>query len=103
MKQQTINLKYSLARARALSHYLEKDGKTIEDELQSHIDNLYDARVPEEVREFVASQNPEDEQENAPENEQKKEKSTRQSSRKKLKQTENTGDSQTDSGPVLSM
>ena len=30
MKNQTINLKYSLARARALSHYLEKEGTTIE-------------------------------------------------------------------------
>lgn len=103
MKQQTINLKYSLARARALSHYLEKQGKTIESALSSHIDDLYDALVPDEVREFVASQNPEDVQENAPDNEQKPEKSSRQSSRKKHVQTEDEGTAQINTGPVLTM
>ena len=103
MKQQTINLKYSLARARALSHYLEKQGKTIESALSSHIDDLYDALVPDEVHEFVASQNPEDVQENAPDNEKKPEKSSRQSSRKKHVQTEDEGNTQTNTGPVLTM
>ena len=103
MKQQTINLKYSLARAKALSHYLEKQGKTIEGALSSHIDDLYDALVPDEVREFVASQNPEDVQENAPDNNQRPEKSARQSNRKKHVQTENDGITQADAGPVLTM
>ena len=103
MKQQTINLKYSLARARALSHYLEKQGKTIEGALSSHIDDLYDALVPEEVREYVASQNPEDVKEDAPESENKPEKSSRQTARKKHSQTESTGDSQNEAGPVLTM
>ena len=103
MKQQTINLKYSLARARALSHYLEKNGKTIEGELSSHIDDLYDALVPEEVREYVASQNPDDMREDAPESEQKPEKSSRQTARKKHSQTESAGNGQTESGPVLAM
>ena len=103
MKQQTINLKYSLARSKALSHYLEKQGKTIESALSSHIDDLYDALVPDEVREFVASQNPEDVQENAPDNNQRPEKSTRQSSRKKHVQTEDDGITQADAGPVLTM
>lgn len=103
MKQQTINLKYSLARARALSHYLEKQGKTIEGALSSHIDGLYDALVPEEVREYVASQNPDDMREDAPESEQKPEKSSRQTARKKHSQTESAGNGQTESGPVLAM
>ena len=103
MKQQTINLKYSLARAKALSHYLEKQGKTIEGALSSHIDDLYDALVPEEVREYVASQNPEDVKEDAPDSENKPEKSSRQTARKKHSQTESTGDNQNEAGPVLTM
>lgn len=104
MKQQTINLKYSLARAKALEHYLEKNGKTIEEVLSSHIDDLYDSLVPEEVREFVASQNPEDMREDAPESEKKPEKSSRQTARKRRSQTENGGgDSQSETGPVLAM
>ena len=103
MKNQTINLKYSLARAKALSHYLEKNGKTIESELLNHIDELYDAQVPEVVREFVASQNPDDQPEDAPNNAQSTEKSTRQNNRKKHSQTENNNDSQAESGPVLTM
>ena len=103
MKNQTINLKYSLARAKALSHYLEKNGKTIESELLNHIDELYDAQVPEVVREFVASQNPEDQPEDSPNNSQSSEKTSRQSSRKKHSQTENNNESQSESGPVLTM
>ena len=103
MKNQTINLKYSLAKSRALSHYLEKEGKTIEGELLDHIDRMYDAQVPEVVREFVASQNPEETHENARSMEPSTEKSSRPGSRKK--QTQNETDAQTmkESGPVLTM
>ena len=103
MKNQTINLKYSLARARALSHYLEKEGKTIEGELLNHIDEMYDAQVPEVVREFVASQNPEETQENVRVIEQKTEKSSRPGSRKKQTQNETDAQSMKESGPVLTM
>ena len=103
MKQQAINLKYSLARAKALSHYLEKEGKTIEGELLEHISELYDKQVPEVVREFVASQNPEDEQTNALSEEQKRESSARPAGKKKHTQTEDIGNTQSGSGPVLAM
>lgn len=99
MKQQTINLKYSQARARALSHYLEKEGRTIESELLDHIDELYDKQVPEVVREFVASQNPESDHDIAKPDSQTADKPARQNSRKKQTQAE----SQTESGPVLTM
>ncbi len=99
MKQQTINLKYSQARARALSHYLEKAGKTIEGELLDHVDELYDNHVPEVVREFVASQNPESNQNVAKVDSPTEGKPSRQGSRKKQIQTE----SQDESGPVLTM
>ena len=103
MKNQTIDLKYSLARARALSHYLEKEGKTIERELLNHIDEMYDAQVPEVVREFVSSQNPEETQENARVIEQKAEKSSRPGSRKRQTQSEADEQTQKESGPVLVM
>ena len=103
MKNQTIILKYSLARARALSHYLEKEGKTIEGELLNHIDEMYDAQVPELVREFVASQNPEETQENARVIEQKAEKSSRPGSRKRQARSEADEQTQKESGPVLVM
>ena len=99
MKNQTISLKYSQARARALSHYLEKEGKTIEGELLDHIDELYDRQVPEVVREFVASQNPESDQDVVKTDSPAAEKPSRPSSRKKQTQVE----SQTDRGPVLTM
>ena len=103
MKNQTINLKYSLARARALSHYLEKEGKTIEGELLNHIDEMYDAQVPEVVREFVASQNPEETQENSRVIEQKSENSSRPGSRKRQTQSEADEQTQKESGPFLTM
>ena len=103
MKNQTINLKYSLARARALSHYPEKEGKTIEGELLEHIDEMYDAQVPEVVREFVASQNPEETQENARVTEQKSERSSRSGSRKKQPQNETDAQTQKESSPILTM
>ena len=103
MKTQTINLKYSLAKARALSHYLEKEGRTIEGVLLDHIDEMYDAQVPEVVREFVASQNPEEMQENELVTEQKAEKSSRPGARKRQTQSETDAQTQKESGPVLVM
>ena len=103
MKQQIIQLKYSLARAKALSHYLEKEGKTIESELLGHIDTLYEAQVPEEVREYVASQTPEESHEETSNKAQKADKQPRQTARKKQIQAENASDSQTEAGPVLTM
>ena len=103
MKTQTINLKYSLAKAKALSHYLEKEGKTIEGELIDRINEMYDAQVPEVVREFVASQNPEDVKEDVPVSEQRTDKTSRPGSRKKQTQTESNAQTQSASGPVLAM
>ncbi len=103
MKQQIIQLKYSLSRAKALSHYLEKEGKTIEGELLGHIDTLYEAQVPEEVREYVASQTPEESREETSDKDQKADKQPRQSARKKQLQAENAGNSQGETGPVLAM
>ena len=99
MKQQTINLKYSLAKYRALSHYLEKEGKTVDGELLNHIDQLYDTQVPEAVREFVASQNPE----NVPETEKPHETNPDKSSRQSTKKKQSQSDGQSETGPVLTM
>ena len=103
MKTQTINLKYSLAKSRALSHYPEKEAKTIEGELIDHINEMYDAQVPEVVREFVASQNPEDVQEDVLVSEQRTDKTSRSFARKKQSQIESNSQTQSASGPVLAM
>ena len=102
MKTQTINLKYSLARAKALSHYLGKEGKTIEGELFDHLDEMYDKQVPEAVREFVASQYPDDDQyERVPDN--KPGGKVSKNHRKKQTETVYVNDPQIETGPVLTM
>ena len=103
MRNLTINLKYSLARARALSHYLEKDGKSIEEELSRHLDELYNSNVPEVVREYVASQNPEEADETIQNSDENNEKPSRQVNRRKHNQNETNSESQTEAGPVLTM
>ena len=103
MRNLTINLKYSLARARALSHYLEKDGKTIEGELSRHLDDLYNTTVPDEVREYVASLNPEEASDPNQSADEKTEKNTRQSNRRKHNPKETESEAQTNGGPVLTM
>ena len=58
MKTQRISTEFSTPRFRALSYYLEKEGKTIEGELQKKLEELYRDQVPKEVQEYVKAQNP---------------------------------------------
>ena len=60
MKQQQISVKYSTPRYKALCYYLEKDGKSIESELQKKLEEMYRDQVPKEVQEYVKSQNPDE-------------------------------------------
>ena len=60
MKQQQITVKYSTPRYKALCYYLEKEGKSIESELQKKLDEMYRDQVPKEVQEYVKAQNPDD-------------------------------------------
>ena len=60
MKQQQITVKFSTPRYKALCYYLEKEGKSIESELQKKLDEMYRDQVPKEVQEYVKAQNPDD-------------------------------------------
>lgn len=106
MKNATINLKYSEARAKALDYFLEKEGKTISGELLSHIDELYNSSVPESVREYIDSKLSESDQEKEQQqdqDEQKSVKGSRQGGKRKQVQTEGSGDAPAERGPVLIM
>ena len=60
MKQQQITVKFSTPRYKAICYYLEKEGKSIESELQKKLDEMYRDQVPKEVQEYVKAQNPDD-------------------------------------------
>ena len=106
MKNLTISLKYSEARAKALDYFLEKEGKTISGELLSHIDELYNSSVPQSVREYIDSKLSESDQEKdqqQDQDEQKSVKGSRQSGKRKHGLTEGSDDAPTERGPVLTM
>lgn len=63
MKTQKISTEFSTPRFRALSYYLEKEGKTIEGELQKKLEELYRDQVPKDVQEYVKAQHPDEVQE----------------------------------------
>jgi len=106
-KQTQIALKYSDPKAKALGYYLEKQGKSIEKELQDYLEQMYKEQVPDAVREYVQSQNPDEE---TKEEKQDGRQTKRQSQRHKNDQTSadaseltsNSHDS-APSGPTLSM
>ena len=66
MKTQKISTEFSTPRFKALSYYLDKEGKTIEGELQKKLEEMYRDQVPKEVQEYVKSQNPSEVQEAEP-------------------------------------
>ena len=81
----------------ALTYYLEKQNKNLEGELREHLDELYREQVPKDVQEYIASQNPEEDE--APE-----QKNGKLSKRQSMKQKQDAGEqSNAPSGPVLSM
>ena len=100
MKSQTINLKFSLAKTKALSHYLEKEGMTIEGELTRHLNDVYSTQVPETVQEFLASQFP-DEENTEDALSQHEQPETAQSAGRKKHSQQSSGPK--DRGPVLAM
>lgn len=58
MKAQKVTVEFSTPRFKALSYYLEKEGKSIEGELQKKLQEMYRDQVPKEVQECVKAQNP---------------------------------------------
>ena len=97
MKKQTISAQMSSPKYNALTYYLEKQNKTLEGELCEHLDEPYREQVPKDVQEYIASQNPEEDE--APE-----QKTAKPSKRQSMKQKQDIGEqSNAPSGPVLSM
>ena len=97
MKKQTISAQMSSPKYNALTYYLEKQNKTLEGELREHLDEMYKEQVPKDVQEYIASQNPEEDE--APE-----QKTGKPSKRQSMKQKQDAGEqSNASSGPVLSM
>ena len=98
MKHQQVTVKFSTPRYRALCYYLEKEGKSIEGELQKKLEEMYRDQVPKDVQEYVKSQNPDDTMDDNQSSEPKHGK--RQSAKQKADAPEATLKA---SGPVLSM
>lgn len=53
MKKMSITLKFDAAKLKAIQYYLPKNGMTVEDELRKHLDEIYDEKVPQDVKDFV--------------------------------------------------
>ena len=98
MKQQQVSVKFSTPRYRALCYYLEKEGKSIESELQKKLDEMYCDQVPKEVQEYVKAQNPDDTMNDDQSTDPKSTK--RQGTKQKIDAPDTTVKA---SGPVLSM
>ena len=58
LKAQKITAELPTPRYRALHYYLEKEGKSIENELRKHLEQMYREQVPKDVQEYVKAQNP---------------------------------------------
>lgn len=99
MKQQTVTVKYDQTKYDALAHYLAKQDKSIEEELKKYLGDLYKDQVPEQVREYLQSQNPDE----TLEPEDKTEKPKLKSTRKKHDLGEDIEDGGGLKGPTLGM
>lgn len=100
MKQIQVGTKFSEPKAKALEYYLQKQGKSIEQELKDYLDQIYREQVPGEVREYVQSQNPDEE---TKEEQQNGKPVKRQSQRHKSEQTSTEPQEDFSVGPKLSM
>jgi len=53
MKKTPIIFKFDMAKVKALSYYLPKNGMSIESELQKRLEEIYNKEVPQEVKDYV--------------------------------------------------
>lgn len=56
MKKTDLNVSFDADKLNALRFYTTKKELNVEDELQAHLDRLYEKTVPVQVREYVESQ-----------------------------------------------
>ena len=101
MKQIVVNLKCDSVKYKALEYYLSKQNKTIEKELQKFLEDLYGEQVPEPVREYIKSQNPEPEVQSQIEPNAERTPIRRRTNRNRTEQT--STEEHTEIEPTLSM
>ncbi len=56
MKKTNLQVSFDADKLNALQFYMTKKEANVEDELQAHLDKLYEKTVPVQVREYVESQ-----------------------------------------------
>lgn len=56
MKTAQVMLKFDAAKLKALEFYLPQNGTSVEEELRSHLDEIYKNEVPDAVKEFIRFQ-----------------------------------------------
>ena len=49
----TISITYDRTKARALKHYLDKKGSSLQLEVTKHIDGMFEKNVPSAVKEYL--------------------------------------------------
>lgn len=47
---------FDAAKLKALNFYLPQTGSSVEDELKKHLDQLFEERIPENIRQFIQYQ-----------------------------------------------
>lgn len=56
MKTTPVQIRYDANKLNALNFYLSQNGKTVEEELQKNLAELFEQEVPENVRQFIRFQ-----------------------------------------------
>lgn len=99
MKQTPVTCKFDSAKLKALQYYIEKDNKKVEDELRRYLEEIYGEQVPAAVREYVEADNQSVENKVADQDN----KTEKQSRKHTAKQAVAAQQSNSPSGPMLSM
>lgn len=60
MKTTPIQIRFDANKLNALNCYLPMNGKTVEEELQNHLAELYEQEVPDNVKQFIKFQSGEE-------------------------------------------
>ena len=60
MKTTPIQIRFDANKLNALNCYLPMNGKTVEEELQKHLAELYENEVPDNVKQFIKFQSGEE-------------------------------------------
>lgn len=56
MKTTQVMLRFDAAKLKALQYYLPQNGTSVEEELQNHLEEIYNDQVPDNVKDFLKFQ-----------------------------------------------